>query len=97
MNNRRKPDSLETGERGTLHGYVGADGDAGRAAAAPADPSTALVTETSWDPYEVWVTRVKQPREESVRTRRQERPVPEQPTATDLSDTARLRILTLAP
>jgi hypothetical protein len=97
MRTRRKSDSLETGERGPLHGYVAADGHAGRESAAPAGPGTALVTETSWDPYEVWVTRVKQPREESVRTRRQERAAAEQPTATDLSDTARLRILTLAP
>ena len=33
----------------------------------------APIVETSWDPYQVWLTRVKQPREQSVRLRRQGR------------------------
>ncbi len=49
-----------------------------------------------WDPYEVWLTRVKEPREQVARQRDQgpvdvhsERPV-------DTSDTARLRALSPA-
>ena len=55
----------------------------------------APIVDTSWDPYQVWLTRVKQPREQSARLRRQARAVAEQPPATDLSDTARLRTLTI--
>jgi hypothetical protein len=51
--------------------------------------------EPSWDPYQVWLTRVKQPREQSAHTRRQVRLASEQPAAPDLSDTARLRTLTI--
>ena len=53
------------------------------------------IIDASWDPYQVWLTRVKQPREQSARTRRQARAVAEQPSAPDLSDTARLRTLTI--
>ena len=55
----------------------------------------APIVEASWDPYQVWLTRVKQPREQSARTRRQARGVAEQPSAPDLSETARLRALTI--
>ena len=55
----------------------------------------APIVDTSWDPYQVWLTRVKQPREQSARTRRQARGVAEQPSAPDLSETARLRALTI--
>ena len=54
----------------------------------------APIVETSWDPYQVWLTRVKQPREQSARTRRQARSGAEQVPAPDLSETARLRTLT---
>lgn len=54
----------------------------------------APIVDTSWDPYQVWLTRVKQPRDLSAR--RQARPVIAQPAkATDLSETARLRTLTI--
>jgi hypothetical protein len=43
----------------------------------------------------VWLTRVKQPREQSAHTRRQAREVADQSPVTDLSDTARLRTLTI--
>lgn len=58
--------------------------------------STAPVVEPCWDPYEVWLTRVKQPREQS--RRQQQRPAPgdDRPATTDLSDTARLRALSVA-
>ena len=55
----------------------------------------APIVEASWDPYQVWLTRVKQPREQSARTRRQARGIAEQSSAPDLSETARLRTLTL--
>jgi hypothetical protein len=57
----------------------------------------APIIESSWDPYQVWLTRVKQPREQSAQTRRQARGVAEPTPATDLSDTARLRALTIVP
>lgn len=54
----------------------------------------APIVETSWDPYQVWLTRVKQPRELSAR--RQPRSIPAEPASrTDLSETARLRTLTI--
>lgn len=55
----------------------------------------APIVETSWDPYDVWLTRVKQPREQSVRVRPQARAEDEQPSTPDLSETARLRTLTI--
>jgi hypothetical protein len=46
-----------------------------------------------WDPYQVWLTRVQQPREQKAR--RRSRPKVVEPTSTtDLSETARLRTLT---
>jgi len=53
------------------------------------------IVDTSWDPYQVWLTRVKQPRELSARTRRQANAVPGQASAPNLSETARLRTLTI--
>ena len=60
-----------------------------------AEATTAPIVESSWDPYEVWLTRVKQPREQSARKQRQERVVAEQPSAPELTETARLRTLTV--
>ena len=52
------------------------------------------VAGASWDPYEVWLTRVKQPRDRIAK--RPARSVP--PAAqVDTSDTARPRILPPAP
>ena len=56
----------------------------------------APIVDTSWDPYQVWLTRVKQPREQSAHKRRQARDPVEQPPAPDLSETTRLRTLKLA-
>jgi len=53
------------------------------------------IVDTSWDPYQVWLTRVKQPRELSARKRRQASAVPVQAPVVDLSETARLRTLTI--
>jgi len=76
--------SLQTSEAGT-----GKTGELAAEACAPADVAA------SWDPYQVWLTRVKQPREQSAR--RQSRPVAvESATTTDLSETARLRALSSA-
>jgi hypothetical protein len=57
--------------------------------------SSAPVVEASWDPYQVWLTRVKQPREHSARLRKRERQVDHPPVSADTSDTARLRALQL--
>jgi len=56
----------------------------------------AAIIEASWDPYQVWLTRVKQPREQSARMRRQSPAVSAQASSPDLSETARLRALTIA-
>jgi hypothetical protein len=47
----------------------------------------APVVATSWDPYQVWLTRVKQPRDQYSRMRRQERRTLEHPV-TEYSDEA---------
>ena len=68
----------------------------GNGAETVAAESQAPVVEQSWDPYQVWLTRVKQPREQSARKRKQPRAVAEQsPAAPDVSDAARLRALTI--
>jgi len=76
------------------------NGDAGRGDRVDdvrsAETQAPAAAEASWDPYQVWLTRVKQPREQSVRMRRQGRTASEQPSSTDLSETARLRTLTMA-
>jgi len=70
--------------------------DAARRDAAVVDAETpAPIVDTSWDPYQVWLTRVKQPREQSARTRRQARAAAEPLPDPDLSETARLRTLTI--
>lgn len=56
----------------------------------------APAVESSWDPYQVWLTRVKQPRDQSTRTRGLARSVANQSSAPDISETARLRALTIA-
>ena len=62
-----------------------ADGVQPDSAARPASPQ-------GWDPFEVWLTRVKQPRDQGKR--RQPRLVTVDSAATtDLSETARLRAL----
>ena len=49
-----------------------------------------------WDPYQVWLTRVQQPREEVAG--RKARSVPlDSAQVTDLSETARLRALSALP
>jgi len=61
---------------------------------ASAETQASAVT-GSWDPYQVWLTRVKQPRElQQAHKRRQERVVAESTDSPDISDTARLRALT---
>ncbi len=66
-----------------------------RDAAVGAAETQAPIVDTSWDPYQVWLTRVKQPREQSARKRRQARGAAEQASAAELSETARLRALTI--
>jgi hypothetical protein len=46
----------------------------------------------AWDPYEVWLTRVKQPRDRRARSLVKPRATPAS-SAVDTSDTARLRAL----
>lgn len=95
MITRRTADSRRTRESGTLHRHVAAEGTQDPPGAAYDAPSPAASTEASWDPYEVWLTRVKQPRDRSARQATTERTEVEPPAPTDLSDTARLRALTL--
>jgi hypothetical protein len=45
----------------------------------------------AWDPYEVWLNRVKKPRDQRVTPTA----APPRASAPDLSDTARMRVLVL--
>lgn len=93
MTVQTKPDGAALGES---KASTRQSGDATRTdgAAVVAAETQPPIVDTSWDPYQVWLTRVKQPRELSAR--RQSRPAIAQPVkATDLSETARLRTLTI--
>ena len=97
MITRRKTDSPGVGEGGMHHssGSTGA-AEPGRESGM-ADLRTPATVALPWDPYEVWLTRVKEPRERIARKRSQESRAIEPPAPADLSDTARLRILSQAP
>lgn len=56
----------------------------------------APVVDTTWDPYQVWLTRVKQPRDQTARLRVLQRSTTEMPASADLSETSRLRVLSPA-
>lgn len=97
MSARRKTDSPGAREGGMHHsGGLAGIPDEG-AGNAPADARTPAATTQSWDPYQVWLTRVKEPRERSARTRMLERGAIESAVPADLGDTARLRTLSPAP
>ena len=52
----------------------------------------------SWDPYDVWLNRVKRPRDDRYASAPSSAPTPAAATLrvpTDLSETARMRALTL--
>ena len=98
---REKEMSLVNNNKRATRGEGGSSslqsGDAARRDGADVVSAETLapIVDTSWDPYQVWLTRVKQPREQSARTRRQARGLAEPPTAADISETARLRALTI--
>ncbi len=66
--------------------------------AGPAEPrddrvaARSVAQAAAWDPYEVWLTRVKQPRDRRARSLVKSRATPASP-AVDTSDTARMRAL----
>lgn len=60
-------------------------------------PVSGAAPQPTWDPYQVWLTRVKQPREQTVRRRQLGKAEGVVAPATDISDTARLRILAATP
>ena len=97
---REKETSLVNNKNRAAQGEGGSSspqsGDAARreSAGIVSAETQAPIVDTSWDPYQVWLTRVKQPREQSARKRRQPKATVEQPAPTDISDTARLRALT---
>ena len=84
-----------TGGEGGSSSLQSSDAAGRDGADAVAAETQSPIVDTSWDPYQVWLTRVKQPREQSARTRRPVRSVADQPAAPDLSETARLRALTI--
>jgi len=96
MSLRKKSDHAFNGERGasSLRSTAAERTDS---AAVHAAESSAPVVAATWDPYQVWLTRVKQPREHSARMRKQERQAEQTPVSTDTSDTARLRVLSPVP
>ena len=95
MSVQDKQGSAALGESGasTLRSNEDAH-DAGAHVHAAENP--APVIDTTWDPYQVWLTRVKQPRDQTARQRVLQRSTTELPASTDLSETARLRILSAA-
>lgn len=69
---------------------------AGEGAEKVAAGAPVAVVQASWDPYQVWLTRVKQPREQSAQRRLPPAAPVDAPIVTDLSETARLRTLSAA-
>ena len=94
MSLSKKSDHAFNGERGASSVQSTAAERTGSAAVHAAEGSAPVVAD-SWDPYQVWLTRVKQPREHSARLRKQERPAEHMPASVNTSDTARLRALQL--
>jgi len=47
----------------------------------------------SWDPYQVWLTRVKEPRDRLSRSHSRDGHLPTSSSNPDISDTARMRAL----
>lgn len=68
MTSRRGKDSRDSrdGER-----FLGGAPAAGQLASETADADSAQPAQ-KWDPYDVWLTRVKQPRDETMRLRKRE-------------------------
>ena len=97
MNTRRNADSRGARESGMHHGHVSPEKlESPRTTVRSADtPTVADTANLAWDPYQVWLTRVKQPREQSARDRVQRRRDETQSTV-NTSETARLRALTPA-
>jgi len=96
MSLSKKSDHAFNGERGPSSLRSTAVERTDSAAVHAAEGSAPVVAD-SWDPYQVWLTRVKQPREHSARLRKQERPADRSPVSPDTSDTARLRALSPVP
>lgn len=68
--------------------------DASESAGESAGESGAVSQSTAWDPYEVWLTRVKEPRDRRARATPR---VPLTPPSQDTSDTGQFRALSPAP
>ena len=96
MSVSKKSDHAFNGERG-LSSLQSTAAERTDSAEVDAAESSAPVVDASWDPYQVWLTRVKQPREHSARLRKQGRPADHTPVSPDTSDTARLRALSPVP
>jgi len=92
MSVSKKSDHAFNGERG-LSSLRSTAVERTDSAEVHAAESGAPVVAAAWDPYQVWLTRVKQPREHSARLRKQERPAEHTPASVNTSDTARLRAL----
>ena len=66
MTTRRTSDSRETREQEALHRVDPATAQGGGIEGS----AIATAATVTWDPYEVWLTRVKRPRDETVRMRK---------------------------
>ena len=92
---QRKQGGAALGESGVS--TLRSNGDAHDGAAdVHAAENPAPVVDTTWDPYQVWLTRVKQPRDQTARLRVLQRSTTEMPTSADSGETARLRVLSPA-
>lgn len=87
-----KNDRAARGEGGLSSLQSSEAGRRGRTGEVSAETRAPADVETSWDPYQVWLTRVKEPREQSER--RQSRPAAAKPVKTAaLGETTTLRSL----
>jgi len=93
MSSRRRTDGAAEGE-GSVSAKISTPEVSVTAFRTDAGESGSSSQSTAWDPYEVWLTRVKQPRDRRALLKPR---VPPTPASQDTSDTGRFRALSPAP
>ena len=72
MTTRRKSDAREPREQAALHDQAPATTTGSASGEADDGLAPASAAAGSWDPYDVWLTRVKKPRDRTLLVRKQE-------------------------
>lgn len=93
MSSRRPTDGAAEGA-GSVSPGISAPEAPVTASRIDAGESGATSPATAWDPYEVWLTRVKQPRDRRALAKPR---MPLAPPSQDTSDTGRFRALSPVP